>query len=160
MGLRALIRSLRTSTPAHVERRIADVDRRVRAHSEAEARRAVLALIAAGDRFHVEPLAPGDVPRDVLRDAPPAVQELFATHRRIALGGMELRTELVEAWRRDAAFHCIGTDLDHADVVVRRDDGSLAIVEDDGAASPAFDDVHASVWHYLLTVEALAHPSH
>jgi hypothetical protein len=45
----------------------------------------------------------------------------------------------------------MGTDIEHAEVVVRAD-GTVFVVDDDGQSSPDLSDAYPSVWHYLLEV--------
>ncbi len=65
---------------------------------------------------------------------------------------MRLARSEMSVYARDPAYHRIGMDLEHADVVVRQLDGRVFVIEDDGQPQPDLSDDYPSVWHYLLEV--------
>jgi hypothetical protein len=64
----------------------------------------------------------------------------------------------VAPYIRDDAFIRLGSDLEHADVVVRRRDQRVFVIEDDGASQLDLSDEHQTVWHYLLDVAEHTRP--
>ena len=151
MGLFSFFRSLRASSPAAVQARVDAVHRRVASLDVASAESEVRDAVMMADPFHAEePSSRSAWTPDA--DLPASVRSLFRTYERIAAGGMQLGRADVAVYDRDPSFIRIGSDLEHADVVVRRSDGRVFVIEDDGKLDLDLSDEHASVWHYLLEV--------
>jgi hypothetical protein len=151
MGILSFLRSLRETTPAAVTARAEAVHRRVAALSADDAESEVRDRVMMGEPFHATSgLATDTWPGK--EELPAAVRSLFSTYQDIAAGGMQLRRIDVQPYARDTSYLRIGSDIEHADVVVRKDDGRLFVIEDDGAPEPDLSDEHSTVWHYLLEV--------
>jgi len=151
MGLFSFLRSLKESSPAAVHARVDAVHRRISALSAADAEAEVRDRVTMADPFHAEQ-APVQQTWSAPEGVSAEVRSLFATYAVIAAGGMQLRREDVGPYVREPQFVRIGTDVEHADVVVRISDGRVFVIEDDGAPLADLSDEHATVWHYLLEV--------
>lgn len=66
---------------------------------------------------------------------------------------MRLARDSIAPFARDAGFLRIGSDIDEADVVLRRSDGQVFVMEK-GPGLDGLDDPYMSVWHYILEVDA------
>lgn len=151
MGLLRFLRSLRETAPAAAEARAAAVHQRVAELTADEAEAEVRDCITMGDPFH----ATAGLSTDAWsgsKDVPAEVRALFGSYQQVAAGGMQLRRLDVRPYSRDQSFIRIGSDLEHADVVVRRSDGRVFVIEDDDKPELDLSDAHATVWHYLLEV--------
>jgi len=151
MGILSFLRSLKESSPAAVHARANAVHRRVAALDAAEAEAEVRDRVMMADPFYAEQ-APVEQTWSAPEGVSTEVRSLFSTYATIAAGGMQLRREDVGSYLRDPQFVRIGSDLEHADVVVRINDGRVFVIEDDGTPLPDLSDEHATVWHYLLEV--------
>lgn len=151
MGLLAFLRSLRDSSQAAVQTRVDAIHHRVASLDAASAESEVRDAVMMADSFHAEQPSSRSVWTPDA-DLPATVRSLFRTYERIAAGGMQLRRADVRSYARDSSFIRIGSDLEHADVVVRQSDGRVFVIEDDGRLDLDLSDEHATVWHYLLEV--------
>ena len=151
MGLFSFLRSLKESSPAAVHARVEAIHRRVSALSAAEAEAEVRDRVMMGDPFHTEQ-APVDQTWIAPEGVSTEVRSLFSTYAYISAGGMQLSRSDVGPYSRDPQFVRIGSDVEHADVVVRSSDGHIFVIEDDGEPQADLSDEHLTVWHYLLEV--------
>ena len=158
MGLRDFIRSFRDSSPAAVKRRMAEVRERLQAMSVDEARAGVEAVLTRPDHFRVTRVPLADTGVALLLSLPNETQRLFREIASVEAGGFAVSRESIGPLARDQRFIKIGVDLEHADVLVDRDD-HIITSEDDGRPVPDSEERSRSIWHHLLEVEALTWPA-
>lgn len=152
MGLFGLLRALKQTSPAALAGRVEAVHARVSAMSVDAAEAEVRDCVMMGDPFRATAEPPTTNEAALLHALPSTVQALFTTYRDVEAGGMRLARSDIGVFVRDPAYHRIGVDLEHADVVVRQRDGHVFVIEDDGQPQPDLSDEYPSVWHYLLEV--------
>src|SRR5215207_2966717 len=121
MGFLSFLRSLKESSPSAVRARVDAIHQRVSTLNAGEAESEVRDRIMMADPFHAEQ-APVELPWGAPELLPTEVRSLFLSYSAISVGGMQLRREDVGLYVRDPRFVRIGSDIEHADVVVRNTD--------------------------------------
>lgn len=127
---------------------------RVNTLSRAEAEREARALLESSVPFEAarEPLLAKE--RSLVQQLPADAASFFTSWSAVAGGGMRLARSEIRPFQGDSSCIRIGADVENADIIVRKTDGHVFVVESGDAA--ASDEGYLSIWHYLL--EVAVHP--
>jgi hypothetical protein len=152
MGLISFFRSLRDTSPSAAQARADAIHLRVSRLSSAEAELQARERILKRDPFRSSDAAPNDVKPAGFALLPSDLRSLLGQFRQIELGGMQIDRAEIAPYHRHSGWVRIGSDLEHAAIVVRPADGHVFVIEEDGSGEPNLADEYASIWHYLLEV--------
>jgi hypothetical protein len=89
--------------------------------------------------------------RSLRGELPGDVYSFFSRYQEVAGGGAHLARSEIAPFARDPSFIRLGSDLENADVVVRKSDGRVFVFEK-GGTIPGDEDAYQSIWHYVLEV--------
>jgi hypothetical protein len=158
MGIMSFLHSLRSSSPKAVQARLDALTHRIHALDDAGAEQAFSRICATETLFRLDrtPLSPDEI--IMLTQLPRRTRTFFEEYRGVETNSMRIARQEIGSYKRDAAWWRIGSDIEHADVVVRESDGLVAIIEDDGASTLNLEDNHPSIWHYLVFVAECSRP--
>ena len=153
MGLISFfLRTLRGPTPSAQKARVDAIHARIGQLTNAAAERSARDGLRRRAPFRATESSTGSVDAERIARLPKDLGSLLGEYSTIELGGMQIERSAVRAYDRHSEWVQIGTDLEHAAIVVRPMDGHIFVIEDDGAPEPDLSDEHPSIWHYLLEV--------
>ena len=88
---------------------------------------------------------------------PPEAAAFFGLYQRVNGGGVVLDFDAIVKAEGIEGGLVIGTDIEHARVVLLNDD-SVIVADDDPFNATTAPFAYPTVWHYLLDVDAFSYP--
>jgi hypothetical protein len=152
MGLRTWLSELRSTSPRQVQLRVDAIAQRIASLSLEEARRAVEELLLKGSLFRCVRVPPSPEEAELVAEIHGSARELFLEYKSVETNSIQLHRGDIRPYPRGTGLTAIGTDLEHAIVVVEQTTGTVAVIEDDQEPNPDLSDSYPSIWHYLLFV--------
>ena len=156
MGLLNFIRRLRNTSPGAVQARLDAATARIHSMPLADAEQAFTEEALSGALFRIDRTPSTTAEASAVGHLPPQARRFFEAYRSVQTNSMQLSRTEVGPHEQAPGWFTVGSDLEHADVIVRLSDGLVAVVEGNEAPELDLSDAHPSLWHYLLIVAEMS----